>query len=239
MKKILRTVCMLALILSLLMVSAPTAMAADFLEDPVIYGLGYYTGTLNADGFDDYKLVVPATGTVVFSVYSPEAGDGAMSGVWVKVLDPNKGLAQIKQISTYSYHTSEEKVNKVPVSLDAGEYIVRVDNVSWNDSCTYGVKFDYVFDSSTRAKVTSPGKGKIKITAPRGSNVDGFEVRYKKEGDSSWTSKTIEGNKALKTYLGNLKSGKKYYVQTRKYVTDDYDYKYYSNWTKKQSVTVK
>lgn len=85
----------------------------------------------------------------------------------------------------------------MPVSLDVGGYIVRVDNVNWNYSCTYGVKFDYQFDNSSRAKATSPVKSKIKITAPRESNVASFEIRYK-NGDSSWTSKTIEGNKACK-----------------------------------------
>ncbi|MCR5232828.1 MAG: hypothetical protein K6E53_02850 [Lachnospiraceae bacterium] len=45
--------------------------------------------------------------------------------------------------------------------------------------------------------------------------------------------------KNLNKTFKDLKSGKKYEVQTRKYVSESYGYKYYSAWTSKQKVTVK
>lgn len=236
MKRIISLICIVAMTLSFSISSTLTAMASDFLEDNVIYGLGYYTGTLKAFESDSYLLVVPATGTIKVTGYSPENYD-YWSGVKVRIISTETW----KEVDHESIEggTSERFPVKKIFKLNEGEYKVEIANACDREICTYGVKFDYNFDSSSRAKITSPGVGKIKITAPRGSKVDGFEVRYKQVGASNWKYKTIVGNKSLKTYLKNLKSGKKYYIQTRKFVTDNYDYKFYSNWTKKQSIKVK
>lgn len=187
---------MLALILSLLMASAPTAMAADFLEDPIIYGFDYYTGYVNAYEVDNYKLVVLSSGTLVFTAYN-DNGE-SISAIAFKIISSESG----KTIETQSVFRRKDNLSlkQLKFTIDPREHILQIGQSLYVIKANYGFKVEYNFDNSTRAKVTSPSVGKITITAPRGSNVDGFEIRYKKESDSNRTYKTIENNEALKTY---------------------------------------
>lgn len=234
MKKKYLSICLTVLMICTLMFSVPaTANAADFTNEPIIYGIDYYTGYVGQDEVVDYKLVVPATGTITITGYYEKFG----RSVCVQIIDPEK----VKPIYSEYLHGRDNSValQEFKFTLEAGEYCLRINSIDRFTCGDYGFKVDYNFDSATKAKVTSPGTGKMKITAPKGSNVDGFEIRYKVSGASKWTYKKVEGNKTLNTIIKNLKSGKKYIVQTRKYVHDSYDYKYTSSWTKAQSVTIK
>lgn len=230
-KKIMSLIMVLTVMCSMTFFTVSNACAAEMPEEPIIYGLDYYTGYLaDEDEYDYYLLEVPADGKLTITGYTS-------STIWntdVQIRDI-KTLDIIKETYIGTY-TSKENTTKKIIELKRGTYYLTLHNSYKAD---YAFRIDYDFSSTTKAKVTSPGTGKIKITAPKGSNVNGFEIRYKVSGASTWTNKTIEGNNTLNTTLKKMKSGKKYYVQTRKYVYDEYGYKYYSPWTERQSVTVK
>ena len=213
-------------------VNASATGTTEMPNEPIIYGLDYYTGYLaNDQEYDYYLLVVPANGTIKVTGYS----SSRIFGVDLQVRD-TRTLDVLKEgyIGTY---TSKESPSKFTLELKKGTYYLTANSSTSN--VDYAFRMDYDFSTTTKAKVTSPGAGKIKITAPKGSNVDGFEIRYKVYGASTWTNKVVKGNKTLNITFSKLKLGKKYTVQTRKYVYDQYGYKYYSPWTEKQYITVK
>ncbi len=193
-----------------------------------------YTGTLNTGESDSYVLAVPSSGKVEIGGYK----NGGTIQIFIYTIDGDYisggytisgGYNGIKY--TNSYRT---------VVLETGKYIIVIENSIYdNNTGTYAYTFSYSFDSSTNAKVSSPKKGTLKVTAPKGANIDGFEVRYRISGEKTWATEKVETKKNLNKTFKGLKAGKKYEVQTRKYVSDEYGYTYYSSWTTNQSVTIK
>lgn len=206
--------------------------AADLTEDSIVYGVEYSKINVTYQEGDKYKLVVPSAGTVTVSAYTEP-------GKFVTININYTNGTNIKG-AWLTNNPSKKEAYEFSVSLDAGEYEVYIDDTS-NNRCEgrYYVTFTYNFDTSTDAKITSPEKGHVKVTAPKGDKIDGYEVRYKAVGSKKWTTETVETKKTLNKVFEGLTSGKKYTFQVRKYVLDDYGYKYFSNWTKQQKVKVK
>lgn len=67
----------------------------------------------------------------------------------------------------------------------------------------------------------------------------GYEIRYSTSSSMS-SAKVVELDESADGILkvNDLKSKKKYYVQTRTYIAMD-DIRYYGRWSDKKSVTVK
>ena len=92
--------------------------------------------------------------------------------------------------------------------------------------------------------VTSSKKGQLKLTWKKKSGVSGYEIqvstssKYKTKATKKYT---VKNDKTTSKTIKKLKSGKKYYVRIRTYVTKDVNgskVTKYSKWTKK-SVRVK
>lgn len=209
--------------------------AADLTEDAIVYGVEYSKLNVNRpykqEG-DKYKLIVPSAGTVIISCYTEP---GKLINIDVNYTNG----AKIKNAWVTKNHSKKETY-EFAVSLDAGEYEVLIYDTSNQDTDGYYyVTFNYNFDTTTDAKITSPDKGSVKVTAPKGDKINGYEVRYKVTGSKKWITENVETEKTLNKIFEGLTSGKKYTFQVRKYVFDDYGYKYFSNWTKQQKVKVK
>lgn len=82
-------------------------------------------------------------------------------------------------------------------------------------------------------------KGKtLKITWTKDSKVTGYQIRYSKKANmKSAAVKTIIKNKTTSYSKKNLKAGK-YYTQIRSYKTV-HGKKYYSDWSKTKTITIK
>lgn len=87
-------------------------------------------------------------------------------------------------------------------------------------------------------KYTAVKGKKIKVKYSRVSGAAGFQVRYKIKGAKKWTIKKFTTKKAKTIYLKKLKAGKKYYVQTRAFVTSGKKIAY-SKWSKQKTLTAK
>lgn len=197
--------------------------AADRTDEVFVFGVqntGYSDGSV-----DTFKIVMPTDATLELIAYTDSNGPQML-----KVLDENK-----VQVSDCFAQLGNSKTT-ILKPLEKGTYYLTMGDYADGN---YFVTGNLIFDSSTDAKVSSPKAGQLKVTAPKGCKVSGFEVRYKKSGDKSYKVKKIEGNKTLNTTISGLSKGKKYSVSVRKYITDSYGYTYYTDWTKTQSVTIK
>lgn len=207
--------------------------AADFTEDSIVFDVEYtnwLSDDLTGDDYYDlYRLVIPSTGTVSINGYS----------------ENNFVVLIYKGDECLMNKCSIGKSISQNIKLEKGEYLVYINDGGIAGSGffpmeqTYHMTFSYNFDTSTDAKIKSNEKGKVKITAPKGDTINGYEVRYKKSGSKKWITETIETTKSLNKVFEDLISGKKYTFQVRKYVIDDYGWTYYSNWTQQQKVKIK
>lgn len=248
MKKILSFLVCAVITFSLLgIVDSEKVKAADFTDDAIVFDVEY-TQMLDGEKYssDDYRLIIPTAGTLIvegyIDEYSPDYASNSHS--CVNVYDEDK--LNVIGYEVFRNDTSKKKMHKWTIRLDEGEYVIKISNSGesglgdyWCLNVRYHYTFSFNFDSSADAKLSSPSKGSVKVTAPKGDKVNGFEVRYKKSGDKKWTTKTIETKKTLNEVIDGLASGKKYTFQVRKFVNDTYGYTYYSNWTKQQKVKVK
>ncbi|MCR5428712.1 MAG: fibronectin type III domain-containing protein [Lachnospiraceae bacterium] len=237
--KTVKKLCSLILILALCVCLLPVwqTEAADFSDEPIIYDVTY-TGKLPEYRAEDtYLLSVPSSGTVSISGHFVGGGSSYLN---IYTIDGAAVKRDIYLDGKYNGVKYEDDV--LTIALEPGKYIVKAVNYSeyvQDPYAEYSYTFSFSFDSSTNAKVSSPKKGALKVTAPKGTKIDGFEVRYRISGDKSWKTVTVETKKNLNKTFKKLKAGKNYEVQTRKYVSDEYGYKYYSNWTEIQKVTIK
>ena len=221
--------------LAICLLPVRSVKALDFTDEPIIYGVEY-TGSIDYKGTDTFLLSVPAGGTLTVSGWC-EATSSGYPGICLSIINEAGDILMNEEFLVDNLERGKWVANTVNQSLEKGNYLIELYEAG--GGAKYAYTFTYSFDSSTNAKVSSPAKGKLKVTAPKGTNVDGFEVRYRVTGDKTWKTVSVATPKNLNKTFKDLKSGKKYEVQTRKYVSDSYGYKYYSAWTSKQKVTVK
>lgn len=206
---------------------ADTFSVDDTASEPLIFDQAY-TGLLSESigNEDEYLLSVPADGKIAVNCYSDQ---------WISYC-----ITDLKGYHTYDANSfGYGEKYKYFCYLKGGTYLLTISGSSYEDS-TYELKCEFDFHTSTSAKVSSPAKSSLKITAPKnGGKIDGFEIRYKKVNSNDWIVKKISGNKNLNKTIKGLKRGASYLVQTRMYVTDSYGYTYYSDWTKNKSVKIK
>lgn len=228
-KRILASVLSMLVVIGSVIGMIPSTVKADISSESLIYDVEYVdimTNNMEDTDMNKRLFVVPADGIVEFDTLSNEIGFACVSD--------DRGL---KITTNYLGQISSPKKFSIPLSK--GKYYLGFNSpLSWGNGNPIYYTLSYKFDSSTNAKVSSPKSGQLKVTAPKGSNVDGFEIRYKTAG-KDWTTVTVPGNKNLNKTITGLKKGTKYTVQTRKYVSDEYGYTYFSNWTKVQTVKVK
>ncbi len=226
-KRLLGMAAVLGLALGMSVLSTKSVKAADYTDEPLVFDVNYvgdYVGKYDKGEVDRYKLVVPSDGVVT-----------------IHCVDKSHYSLGCAFESTDKYgivtrESSESAFNKVQYNLAEGEYVI----VFYADfGSSYNIIFEYNFNSSTTAKLSSPAQGKIKVTAPKGGRVDGYEVRYKKKGAKDWTTKNVKTTKTLNKTFSGIAKKTTYIVQTRKYVKDSYGYTYYSDWTEEQTVTTK
>lgn len=223
MKKITSFIMALSLVLCL-GVTTTKAESMDYSSEPIIYGVEY-EGTMSRGDeklADTYKLVVPVDAKVSVDKYYCNENRNLMYSI-----------VNNKTKETVKMSTNESKTSDY-LYLKKGNYTVKCyfSNIGGG---TYHFTFNIKPSVPDTAKVSSPAKGKIKVSLPKGTGSTFYEIQYSNNG--KWNTKTVKSSKNLNTVF-SVKRGT-YKVRVRKGVTDSYGYTYYSNYTKAKSVKVK
>ncbi len=210
------------------------AQASEYVEQPLIYEQEYEGSLYDESKYDDYLLVMPGDGKLIVKGYVEDYYWGE------NILITDENGVQI--IHSQSIKGTKDSPGTVSFVLKKGLYRVRVGSVKslYNDDDydNYSIKCYYNFDNFNSVKITSSKKNIVKVSAPKRSSVNGFEIRYRKSG-GSWNTINVQGNSNLNYQIKGLKSKAKYQFQARKYVNDSYGDTYFSNWTKVQTIKVK
>lgn len=203
---------------------AATASTIDYLDEPLIYDV-WYTGK----GADTFLVSIPTSGSISIQGYGFGSGSKRVY-LYDEYGDTIKGGLDLGSSETSQRTGDINNLAKGTYLLKAGHYL---------GDYEYHIKVSLNIDSCTSVRITAPKSKTIKIVAPKGSNANGFEVRYKKAGDSEWTVKNFETTKNLNQTISGLKKNQKYSIQVRKYVLDSYGDTFYSNWTTTQTIKTK
>lgn len=205
------------------------AQAADYTEETVQWG-STYSGEVNSDTYDLYKLVVPAKMTINIRGIDIKIGTDSAS-VNIYIYDDNfteVGFVRVSNGGTGSIELSE------------GTYYFKIErygNTAYNND-VYKIAF-YTAITKPTVKLSSNNSASLTVKATRDDNtVGGYEVRYRLS-KKSWTTKTIECIDDLNTTFKGLSKGKYYSVQVRKYVESENGTFYYSKWSDIQKIKIK
>lgn len=168
-----------------------------------------YSGTVatvNGDNeYDMYKIEMPAAMRLNIRIdYSSTAS------LTLTIYDNNYDTVDCKygeEGDTCSFYLKEDVT-----------YYLRVERRwNWGSEGNYTIRFFYVIEPTTVA-LSSTSPGKMKVSAPVGTeSIDGYEIRYRLSG-KKWTTKKVETTGSLNKTISGLKKGKIYTVQVRKYV---------------------
>lgn len=207
------------------------AETMDYSDEPIIFGTEYEGELLEGgeEHADTYLLNVPVDGKVFFEKYWCSE-DRTLRYVITNVSTKERIELSTSQGSGFNTNKPSDSTY-----LKRGKYSVTcyISNIGGG---VYHFTVNYKPTIPTTAKVSSPSKGSLKVSMPKGTGTSGYEIQYKSSGD--WKTKEVKLAKNLNTTITGLKSGK-YSVRVRKVVEDSYGYVYYSDWTTKQSVSVK
>lgn len=230
--KLITTVFAITITTCSLNISTVKAESMDYSSEPIIYGTEY-EGTMSwgrEDLADKYKLVVPVDAKVFVDKYYCDN-----SRELIYLITNNKTKESVKMTTDQAGDSNWGK-NKPSDStyLKKGTYTVKCYFANVGGG-TYHFTFNIKPSVPDTVKVSSPAKGKIKVSLPKGTGATFYEIQYSNGG--SWDTKTVKTSKNLNTVF-SVKHGT-YKVRVRKGVTDSYGYTYYSNYTKAKSVKVK
>lgn len=191
-----------------------------------------YKGVLSSnDEVDYFKYVVPANGTINFSMTNPT--DNSLK---YSIYDDSLNLVESKLVSSRQKESEYYKIKK-------GEYyvaITKVSNVAYGGS--YKFSIDYAVEKPAKPTINSvknSSSKKMTVKWKKVSGITGYELQYStdKNFKKSVTKKTISSSKTSASY-SKLKKGKTYYVRMRTYVKADGKTKY-SEWSATKSVKIK
>lgn len=175
------------------------------------------------DNIDYYKLVVPATGKVNFSVISDE------SEVRLTV---NNSKDEVLQTLYF-----RKAGNKASYTLKKGTYYLCFSKVYDNNDYTavYNFTASYEIDGPTNVTAKASSYKALKVTAKKSGSIAGYQIRYRK-GSGSWKTVTVEGNTNLSKTISVTPAS--YKVQVRTYCAASGN-TYYSKWSGTKSATCK
>lgn len=214
----------------------PTNVSAtEYIESAVNWGQRY-SQEIAKDGYDVYKVVVPATMNVnlrVVDFYVGEHLDLYNGGFDCVIYDDSYNKINSFRMSSNSVYTT---------MLPEGTYYYHLENHAnagtKNTAVNYTIELYYSIATPV-VTLKSLTKNTIDVQAKKGSDsIHGYEVRYRLSG-GKWTTKKIEETGSLSTKLTKLKKGKYYSVQVRKYVESENGQKYFSKWSTIRKVKVK
>lgn len=173
------------------------------------------------DNIDYYKLVVPATGKVNFSVISDE------NEVRLTV---NNSKDEVLQTLYFS-----KGGNKASYTLKKGTYYLCFSKVYDNNDYTgvYNFTASYEMDGPTNVTAKPSSYKALKVTAKKSGDITGYNIRYRK-GSGSWKTVSVQGNKNLSKTIAVTPGS--YKVQVRSYYTTG-GKNYYSAWSSSKSVS--
>jgi len=225
-----RIVISLVVALSFVITMLPqaTVKATDFTSEPIVYGetvQGYVT---YPNDNDYYTLSVPSAGMVTVSF------KGTANLVVESFPDEFGSTVEYGEIDG-----TKEYVRTLDISLSKGVYRIAVNGIYGDYARPYLLKVTYDCRTSVKPRVSSPGKGKIKITSSKGDATTGYVIAYRIKGTKKWKTKKVASKKNLNYTITGLKSGKTYEVKVRKYIKDPYGYIYNSNYSSIVKVKVK
>lgn len=173
------------------------------------------------DNIDYYKLEVPTTGKVNFSLISDES----------KVrLTVNNSKDEVLETLYFS-----KEGNKASYTLEKGTYYLCFSKVyDYNEYTTvYNFIASYEMDPPTSVTAKRSSYKALKVTAKKAGDITGYQVRYKK-GSGSWKTVSVQGNKNLSKTIAVTPGS--YKVQVRSYYTTG-GKNYYSAWSSSKSVS--
>ena len=170
--------------------------------------------------------------------------DASKSGVYA--ITVNSGVNKMRlglysEDLSYSYEITDITggTHKYALVIPEGTYYLVVTNANTNFTGTYKIKTSLSSVASSAVKsVSCPASKKLKATVTKKSGVEGYQIQIATNTSFTSNKKTASITSTSKTFTG-LKSGKKYYVRVRTYVTAQNGSKVYSGWSKAKSVTVK
>lgn len=210
------------------------------------YELAYYTNAACTSAIESSKIENAGT------YYIKVSGKGEYSGYFIKSFVIAKCDPEVINGTTYTYNGQRRTGNVV--FKGAYSKVLLNAKTSAKNPGTYTIKYpgdrNYNPAQGTwKIKLKPTGISKlsggkksftVKVKKQAKNYVGGYQVRYSRESDMlSYTVQTI-GNKytVVSKKIGNLKSGKKYYVQVRTYKNIGGN-RYYSSWSSKKSVKTK
>ena len=146
---------------------------------------------------------------------------------------------------TVSYTSSNDKtatVSKGKVTgKKAGEAVITVKSAATANynAATAKITIKVKPKATSISKVTSPGKGQIKVTWKKNATGDAYELQYSTSKKfTKGTTKTVKVSKNSTTSatIKKLRAGKKYYVRMR---STDKSGKLTSAWSTVKNITTK
>lgn len=234
-KRVMPLIFAVALIMGMVVnVDVARAESMDYTDEPIIFGTEYegHVEKAGREHADTYLIDIPVDGKVTFTGYAQvDSGSSSLSVNWFTV-----NLYKGKSKADLTYHQfNKNDESSFTDDIKGGKYTMYVGE-SGSSNIDYHLIIDFKPTIPSTAKVSSPAKGSLKVSMPKGTGVSAYEIQYRGAGD--WITKEVKSTKNLNTTIKGLKSGK-YSIHVRKVVTDSYGYTYYSDWTKTQSVIIK
>lgn len=145
--------------------------------------------------------------------------------------------------------TYKSKNRKVAVVSSAGKVTVKgigsaVIEISAKETSKYkAIRQRITVQVNPKAtrltRVSSPSKGRMKVSWKRISGVTGYQIRYSMRSNmTKGRTLSVKGYRTISKTIRGLRKGKRYYVQVRTYKKVGRK-SYYSNWSSKKKIIIR
>lgn len=228
-----KRLCVMILAVSFVIASvipSANAFAVEYLDSTIVWGQRY-SGIVTPNGYDVYKIAVPATMKVnIRNVNFKVATSGGYNGGFdCEIYDDSYTIVKNYRISSASVQS---------VMLTEGTYFIHFINHTGHYDVDY--TFEFYYDIETpKVDLYSVNSGSLNVRANKGEDsIHGYEVRYRLSG-KSWVKRNFEEIGDLNETIKGLKAGKYYAVQVRKYVENEEGKLFYSKWSAIKKIKIK